>query len=264
MKRNEGLVLITGASEGIGRATAALFAAQGFDLLLLARGKERLQELCASLASEFHVACTPLPADVADAEEAMRRIRAALAGRRLAVAVINAGIGLYGPYVDTDWTDIVSVLRTNFEGALASARAVLPTLREQGHGSLVLVSSTIGKRAIPYNAAYCATKQGMLGFADALRIELKPFGIHVGVVCPARTDTPFFDRMTYAVPQTARRSVPTNPPELVAKAILRCVRLRRREVVVSIPGKLFAFVGYHFPRLSDFLLYYNVPRPDKP
>ncbi len=262
MKRREGLVLITGASEGIGRATAERFASEGYDLLLLARNAERLDELGASLQSKYSIACSTVSADVSDGRETIRRISVALEGRPIAAAVINAGVGLYGPYARSEWDDIVRVLRTNLEGALASARAVVPLLRDQGHGSLVMVSSTIGKRAVPYNAAYCATKQGLLGFADALRLELRPFGVHVGVVSPARTDTPFFERMTYAVPQTQRRSVPTNPPELVAEAILRCVHRRRREIVVSLAGKLFAFVGYHFPRLSDFLLYYNVPRPD--
>ncbi len=260
MRRPEGAVLITGASEGIGRATAELFAARGYDLVLLARTRERLEPLAASLAAAHGVECVPLEADVRDAAELQERIGDALRGRSLAAAVVNAGIGLYGPFLRTSWSDIEQLLRTNFEGAIATARAVLPAIKRRG--SLVLLSSTIGKRAVPYNAVYCATKQGLLGFADALRLELRPRGVHVGVVSPARTDTTFFDRMIYAVPQTRRRAVPTNPPAQVARAIYRCVRLRRREIVVSFPGKVFAFVGYHFPRLSDFLLYHNVPRPD--
>jgi short-subunit dehydrogenase len=255
-----GAVLITGASEGIGRATAELFAARGHDLILLARTRERLQTLADSFAAKHGIECSPLVADVRDAVELQRLITAALDGRPLAAAVVNAGIGLYGPFLHTSWSDIELLLRTNFEGAIATARAVLPSLARGS--SLVLLSSTIGKRAVPYNAVYCATKQGLLGFADALRLELRSRGVHVGVVSPARTDTPFFERMIYAVPQTRRRAVPTNPPARVARAILRCVRLRRREIVVSFPGKVFAFVGYHFPRLSDFLLYHNVPRPD--
>ncbi len=262
MKRHEGLVLITGASEGIGRATAERFASEGYDVALLARNAQRLEELRETLERQHGVSCLVIPADVADSAATMQRIGDALDGRTLAAAVVNAGIGLYGPYSHSRWEDILRVIRTNLEGAMASSRAVVPILQKQGSGSIILVSSTIGKRAVPYNAAYCATKQGLLGFADALRLELRPFGVHVGVVSPARTETPFFDRMTYAVPQSARRNVPTNSPDLVARAIFRCMRHRQREVVVSFPGKVFAFVGYHFPRLSDFLLYYNVPRPD--
>ncbi|MFA6232932.1 MAG: SDR family NAD(P)-dependent oxidoreductase [Bacteroidota bacterium] len=261
MKRKDGIVLITGASEGIGRATAAAFAAQGYDLLLLARGAERLQQLADSLVGTFGTDCRTLQADVRNSDELIHTITAALEGRQLAAAIVNAGIGLYGPFGRTDWNDIEQVLRTNFDGAIASARAVVPVLERQGHGSLILVSSTIGKRAVPFNAVYSATKQGLIGFADALRLELKPHRVHVGVVCPARTDTPFFERMKYSVPQTKRRKIPTNPPEMVAKAILRCMRSRKREIVVSGPGKIFAFVGYHFPRLTDYLLYHNVPRP---
>ncbi len=262
MKRNNSIVLITGATEGIGRATASLYAARGYDLLLLARGSDRLSQLSTSLSDAHGVECYTLQADVQKAEELIPLIGNALSGKPLAAAIICAGIGLYGPFSRTDWSDSENVLRTNFDGAMATARAVLPQLEAQRSGSLIFISSTIGKRAIPYNAVYCATKQGLLGFADALRLEVKAKGIHVGVVCPARTDTPFFERMTYAVPQTKRREIPTNPPEMVAEAIFRCMRGRKREIVVSTAGKLFAFVGYHFPRLTDYLLYHNVPRPD--
>ncbi|MBR9976273.1 MAG: SDR family NAD(P)-dependent oxidoreductase [Bacteroidetes bacterium] len=264
MKSQDGLVVITGASEGIGRATAARFAAEGHDLLLVARSGDRLASLADDLRSAHGIVCGVLVADVRDAAALRPALTAALQRRPIAAAVVNAGIGLYGPFARSAWTDIENLLRTNFDGAFATASAVLPLLLAQRGGSLVFISSIIGKRALPYNAAYCATKQGLLGLADALRLEARPYGVHVGVVCPARTDTPFFDRMTYAVPQTTRRNVPTNPPEMVAAAVLRCVRRRRREIVVSTAGKLFAFVGWHFPRLSDYLLYRNVPRPDKP
>ena len=263
MKNSDGTVLITGASEGIGRATARLFASRGHDLILLARDAERLVALAESLSASYGVNCTILTADVRQAESLGEGLRKALQGRHIAAAIVNAGIGLYGPFAQTPWTDVENVLRTNLDGALATAHAVLPQLHAQKSGSLVLISSTIGKRAIPYNAVYCATKQALLGFADAVRLECRPYGVHVGVVCPARTETPFFDRMTYAVPQTKRRDIPTNSPDMVARAIYRCVEHRRREIVVSTPGKLFAFVGYHFPRLSDYLLYSNVPRPEE-
>ena len=264
MQRHRKLIVITGASEGIGRATAGLFAAEGHDLLLVARNAARLAQLAAELQARHGISCGTLAADVREASSLHTALRAAIGDRPLEAVVVNAGIGLYGPFSRTSWEDVQEVLRSNFDGALATAHAALPLLVAGRGGSLVFVSSTIGKRAIPYNAAYCATKQGLLGLADALRLEARPHGVHVGVVCPARTDTPFFERMTYAVPQSSRRDIPTNPPELVAAAILRCVRRRRREVVVSVMGKLFAFVGWHFPRLSDYLLYRNVPRPDEP
>ena len=259
-----GTVVITGASEGIGRATATLFAAEGHDLVLLARNATRLTELADMLATRHGVDCRTAVVDVRDASALRACITDAVHGRRLAAGIVNAGIGLYGPFLHTGWEDVTDVLRTNVEGALATAHALLPLLTAQGSGSLVFISSALGKRGIPYNAVYSATKQALVGFADGLRLECRPLGVHVGVVCPARTDTPFFDRMTYAVPQTKRRTLPTNPPEMVARAILRCVRRRRREIVVSVPGKLFAFGGVHFPRLSDFLLSHSVPRPEDP
>lgn len=264
MPDHPGTVLITGASEGIGRATATLFAARGYDLVLIARTAERLTELADALAARHGIDARTVVADVREAEQLRDRVTEAVEGRRIAAGIVNAGIGLYGPFLRTRWEDVTAVLRTNLEGALATAHALLPLLTAQHAGSLVFISSALGKRSIPYNSVYSASKQALLGFADGLRLECRPHGVHVGVVCPARTDTPFFDRMTYAVPQSKRRKLPTNPPEMVARAIYRCVRRRRREIVVSVPGKLYAFGGWHFPRLSDFLLSQNVPRPEDP
>ncbi|MDT8325410.1 MAG: SDR family NAD(P)-dependent oxidoreductase, partial [Bacteroidota bacterium] len=197
-------------------------------------------------------------------EEALRRLEDLAARTAIDVGIINAGMGQYGPFAASPWRDIEPLLRLNIDGALATARALLPGMRERRRGSIVLVSSTLGKRAVPYNAAYCASKYALHGFSDALRLELRPYGIHVGVVCPARTDTDFFSRMTYSVPQQKSRNVPTSSPGRVADAIIRCIRRRRREVVVSPEGKLFAFVGSHFPRLTDAILFYSVPRPTEP
>lgn len=267
MTRDGATILITGASEGIGRATALLFAARGCRVIACARNVDRLESLRSEIEQRGKGSCAILPVDLADAEHAIPAMQAMLAreasaGRHIDVAVANAGIGQYGRFADTAWPDIEPLLRINIDGVLATVRAVLPEMSARGGGSIVLVSSTLGKRAVPYNAAYCASKYALHGFADALRLEARASGVHVGVVCPARTDTAFFNRMTYSTQQTSRRSVPTSSPDRVARAILRCVDRKRREVVVSPEGWLFTFVGAHFPRLTDFLLYYSVPKPE--
>ncbi len=261
MNLNGRTALVTGASEGIGRATALLFARQGCRIVACARNRERLEELRAEINAMPGGFCDILPLDVSDNQAALRSLRESAEVHRIDIAVVNAGIGQYGRFADSDWRDIAPLLRTNIDGALATVSAVLPQMTGRRTGSVILISSALGKRAVPYNAAYCASKYALHGFADALRLEVRPFGIHVGIVCPSRTETHFFDRMTYSTPQHTRREVPTSSPEQVAAAVLRCVRRRRREIVVSSAGRLFAFVGYHFPRLTDFLLYHSVPKP---
>lgn len=263
MQLKDSTVLVTGASEGIGRATALRLAAMGCHVIAASRSVPRLDSLRQTIEADGRGSCEVLPIDLTRPEDALRRLEELSARVAVDVGIVNAGMGQYGPFAASPWKDIEPLLRLNIDGALATARALLPGMRERRRGSIVLVSSTLGKRAVPYNAAYCASKYALHGFGDALRLELRPYGIHVGVVCPARTDTAFFNRMAYSVPQGKSRRVPTSSPDRVADAVIRCVRRRRREIVVSPEGKLFAFVGSHFPRLTDTLLYHSVPRPSE-
>jgi short-subunit dehydrogenase len=264
MQLSDRTILITGASTGIGAATARLAAARGVRcLVLLARDAERLRVLRADiLTAHPDTDVVLLERDVRDATGLARDIGDVDATTPIDVAVINAGIGQYGDAVASPWEDIEPVLRTNIDGALHTARAVLPGMYRRGRGSVVFVSSVLGRRALPWNAAYSASKHAVQGFADALRLEARPRGVTVSVVCPARTATEFFARMTYSTPQSQRRAVPTSPPERAAAAVLRAVARRRREIVVSIGGMLYTFLGVHFPRLTDRLFSLSVPSPD--
>lgn len=245
--------LITGASAGIGRSCALLFAQYGCNLILLARNSGALADLAAELESRYDIGVATIVADVSDPESLHRAIQDCPQSGNVDICIANAGIGQWGPFSHSPWSQVERVLSTNINGALATAHAVLPGMCARGRGSMVLVSSVLGKRAVPWSAAYCSSKYALHGFADALRLEVKPFGVHVGVVAPARTTTEFFRRMLYAVPQTNRRAVLEDPPERVARAILRTVLRRRRETVVALDGKLYAFIGYHFPRSCDLV-----------
>jgi len=255
-------VIITGASSGIGLATARLYASKGWTCLLVARDAARLETIAEQLRDTYNVPCLSLIADVRNMVDLRASCVDAIATHPPDHVIANAGIGQYGPFHRSPWEHIDTLLRTNIDGAMAIVRLVAPGMVQRRHGSIVLVSSTLGKRAMPWNAAYCASKYALHGFADALRLELRPFGVHVGVLCPARTDTPFFDRMTMSVPRKRERHVPTSSPERVAKAIVRCASKRRREVTVSFGGKFYAFIGVHFPRFADFVLSIAVPRPE--
>ena len=254
-------VLVTGAGSGIGAACARLFAENGHPLLLAGRTEAALTALGDELRTAYGIDVAVLAMDVRDADSACPLLMETARRHGVGVAVINAGVGQYGPVSHTTWKDMRDVLDTNLGGAIMTAKAVLPAVTAAA-GSIVFVSSVLGKRAMPFNAAYSASKWGLHGFADALRLECRPHGVHVGVVLPARTDTAFFANMTYSVPQRHRRKVPTAPPETVARAVLSNITGRRRESIVTLPGKLFSLFGYHFPRLSDLLLHFSVPVPE--
>ncbi len=264
MRLNNANVFISGASEGIGRAAAKRFARMGCHVIAAARSADRLASLKEEIAAEEAGSCTIVTLDLADAQDARERVEALAAEISIDIGIINAGAGQYGPFAASPWTDIEPMLRLNIDGALATAHGLLPAMIARRTGSVVFISSTIGKRAVPYNAAYCASKFALQGLSEALRLEMRPYNVHVGVVCPARTDTAFFENMTFSVPQRKSRKVPTSSPDRVADAILRCVSKRRREVVVSPEGKIFTFIGTHFPRLTDSILYHSVPRPTDP
>jgi len=252
-------VLITGASRGIGKATAIVCAQYGSTIVLLARSANELETLKEKIERSYAVMVYTIRCDVSDTTLLHKSLATFCRVHPIDIAIINAGRGQYGPVAQTAWDDVTAILHTNIDGALATAHAILPFMIERKTGSIVFVSSVLGLRALQWNAAYCASKFALKGFADALRLEVHKHGIHVGVVYPARTKTDFFSSMRYSLPQKKQRRVPTSPPEKVAEAICRMVKRRRSTSVLTLGGKCFAYFGYHFPRISDFLLSRLVP-----
>ncbi len=245
-------VLITGGSSGIGLATARLFTREGVRIAMLARDGKKLQEA----ASQLDPVPLTFPVDVRDTEALALTVENVVQSLGpVDVAIVNAGIGLYGPVTQTSWSDMKEVLRVNVEGAILTAAIIARRMAARGKGSIVFVSSILGKRAIPNSAVYSASKHALQGFADAFRLEMEPHGIHVAAVLPPRTDTPFHDRMMKSADVPASRvNVPSVSADVVAEAVLRVLMRGKREIVVSVPGKLFTFFGYHFPHLGDLLL----------
>jgi NADP-dependent 3-hydroxy acid dehydrogenase YdfG len=180
---------ITGASSGIGEATALALAREGAALALGARRKERLEELAERIASEGGRAL-PIEVDVSDEEQARRFIETAqqeLSG--LSILVNNAGVMLLGPVEGADTDDWRRMLSANLYGVLWCTHAALPLMREGGGGHIVNVSSVAGRRADPGGAVYNMTKWGVTGFSDALRQEVLHAGIRVTCIEPGFVET---------------------------------------------------------------------------
>jgi len=183
------VVVVTGCSSGIGRATALEAARRGHRVFATARRREDLDDL-ARLDRIF-----PLSLDVTDAATIMAAVEGVLAqAGRLDTLVNNAGFGQYGAVEDVSPAQLRRQFAVNFFGAIEAIRAVLPAMRRARRGTIVNVSSVAGKLSIPFAAPYCASKHALEALSDALRVELAPFGIRVVVVEPGPILTSFEER----------------------------------------------------------------------
>jgi len=222
--------LVTGASSGIGRATAEALARRGVNVALVARRESVLRELAARCVG-LGVRSPALPADVSirsQAESAVARARVELGP--IDILVCNAGIYPRCPVVETTPELVERTMATNFYGHVYFVSAVLPEMVSRRAGHIVMVSSMDGKKGIPPDAAYVASKHAIAGYTDVMRQELRPIGIGVTGVYPGRVDTAMIDDL--AVPLISAKI----PPERVADAIVRAIEANRSEVYLPWVG----------------------------
>ena len=185
------VVLITGASSGIGRGLARELARRGAKLGLVARRAELLNEIISEIEPARQVNALALPADVQDAQS-MRAAAEALIKKfgRIGVLIANAGIGVTNPGTEFDPAKLASVINVNVIGVANSVAAVLPEMVARGSGQLVAISSLAAYRGLPKSAAYCASKAGVSAMFESLRLDLAPRGIGVTIIHPGFIKTP--------------------------------------------------------------------------
>ena len=183
------VVVITGATAGMGAATARELVEMGAKVVLNARNEGRLEALVLELGPENAVF---VAGDCADPEVA-RLIAAEAIGRfgKIDAVVANAGIGMYGSILDFSDDEVNRMIRTNFEGTVHVIRATLPTMLERREGDIIIVSSVAGFRSGADESIYSGTKHAQVGLAGGLDRELRQKGVRVALVCPAGTDTEF-------------------------------------------------------------------------
>lgn len=214
--------LVTGASSGIGRATAVALGAAGCELVLTGRDEVALAQVAERTRA------TVLLADLAD-RAAISELARRLATQVPDIVVHNAGTGLSAPTGQTRASDVDQMLSVNLRAPILLTGALLPAMLQRGSGHLVFVSSIAGFLGVANEAAYAASKAGLTAYADSLRVELVPTCLHVTTVVPGVVQTEFFARR--GVPYARRRPAPISP-DRVASALVRAVRLDRPEVVV--------------------------------
>jgi short-subunit dehydrogenase len=247
------VVVITGASSGIGAATAVACGREGMRVALAARRKERLERVADDVrAAGGQVRLVPTDVREEPAVQALIDETVAAWGR-LDVLVNNAGIGMLAPTASTSAAEFEAIMRVNYLGTVYGILAALPHMRRQGGGHIVNVASVVGKRASPFRAAYVASKFAVMGLSEALRMEVAREGIHVTAVCPIGTATEFHELEVNRLGVSGRGG-PIQSAEHVAGAIVRALRRPRPEVHPYPPARLLFLMNELSPSLVDRLM----------
>lgn len=263
-KLNEQVIVITGASSGIGLVTARAAARRGARLVVASRSEESLRRLTDEITGAGGEA-TYVVADVGR-EEDVRRI-ADEAVRRFGgfdTWVNNAGVSIYGDILDVTIEDHRRLFETNFWGVVYGSRVAAEHLRGRG-GALINIGSTLSDRAIPVQGMYSASKHAVKGFTDALRMELEAAGepVSVTLVKPAAIDTPYTRHAKNYLDKEPAVPPPVYAPEVVAEAILHCAENPERDIFAGGGGKVLSVMGTYAPRLTDKFMELTMPAMQK-
>lgn len=243
------VAIITGASTGIGRAIAVTLSKAGARVALGSRNVEALEALAEELrgwGGESLVVRTDVTQD-ADVDSLIRKTLEKWG--QIDILVANAGLYVRGPIATLTQADFAKAIDVNYFGTLRPVLRVLPHMLKRRAGSIVIMNSLDGRRALPMDAPYAAAKHAMAGFGNVLRQDLRGCGVHVMSVYPGRIDTPMIENLR--VPRVSAKI----PAEAVARATLRGIVRKQPEVIIPAAGRLLIYLNALPVRLADWLVH---------
>jgi len=247
MNFQEQIILITGASNGIGRCLALDFAARGAIVVGCGRSLERLQATAAEMQRTSPLS-TAIQCDVAELDQVRAMVTGVLAKfGKIDILINNAGIGMRKPFADTPIEMIEELMRTNYFGVVYCTHEALPSMIARGSGHIVNISSVAGKIGTPNIAGYCASKFAMNGLSESLYYELAPHGVTVSVICPGPVRTDFNKSFADTPPKSPEALVVC--AEFVSAAVIKAIENSRFEVVLPRGLALICWVKRMAPNL---------------
>lgn len=245
-------VLVTGASQGIGRALVTEAAKRGCRVLAAARSQPLLDELANEVRAAGGTIATVV-ADVTKPDDRAAMVKAATDSfGGLDVLINNAGIGATGHFMDSEPEVLRQIFETNFFGLTETTRVFLPLLKQGTTPAIVNISSVVGKRALPARSLYSASKFAVMGFSEAIRAELAKDGIDVLVVSPGLTQTNFSKNMLEQKAKMQLDHMRGMTSEEVAVAALKAIERGSLDVTLTLRGKMLVLVNRFAPWVVDF------------
>lgn len=245
-------VLVTGASQGIGRALVVEAARRGMRVLAAARSQELLDEVAAE-ARKANGIVEPVVADVTKPEDRQAMVDAAVRHfGGMDILINNAGIGATGHFMDSDAEILRKIFETNYFGTTETTRVFLSLLKQGVTPAIVNISSVVGKRAWPARSYYSSSKFAVAGFSESIRAELAKDGIDVIVVSPGLTQTNFSRNMLEQKAKLQLDHLRGMSSEDVALAVLRAIERGSADVTLTFKGKLLVIVNRLIPWFIDW------------
>jgi NADP-dependent 3-hydroxy acid dehydrogenase YdfG len=249
------VVIITGASSGIGRASALALAREGTTTVLASRSAEKLERVAEEIRG-FNPRVLVVPTDVSVPEQVQHLVDMTVKEFvRVDILFNNAGNAYVGPLDEDRFVDDLNkMLAVSFYGALYGTRAVLPIMKGQGTGHIINMSSVVGRKSFPHFGGYSITMHAISAFSDALRQELRGTGIAVTTVHPALTQTAMLDEVDPADMPPPFRAMTPRTPEFVAAGIVKAVYKQQPRVVLPAPPHMLLLGDALSPHVGDLIV----------
>jgi len=254
-KFKDQVVVITGASSGIGRATALEFAREGAKTVLVSRSLEKLERVADEIRS-FNPNVLAVPTDVSSPEQVHEMVEKVLSELgRIDVLFNNAGSSYVGRVEDENFVENAKkMIEVDYFGSVYATKEVLPVMKKQGSGHIMNMSSVVGRKAFPHFGGYSSVMHAISGFTDSLRQELSGSGINVSIIHPALTQTPLLNHVKPDDMPPPFRGITPISVESVAKAVVNGVYYNQARIIVPFQPKLLFLADAISPHIGDLVV----------